>query len=272
MSLTPESLWILSGVAGYTGSTVAAWYAAWKHRACGNTVLLLLFAGAVMLSAAVAERWVRVGYGPFLTLFEILLSNLASLGLIIGLVFWRVPLTRPGALVVLPVLVVLGIWSLSVPSDASRLPATYETVLLWIHVGIGKLFLAACLIAAGLAGVLLLTRVSLFRSVFGKLADEIVLDALAWRMMALAFVFHSLMLIAGAVWAQDAWGRYWAWDSLETSTFITWLILGLSLHLRLTWRLPHWLGWWLIIVVFTLAFLTFFGVPFVSQGPHKGML
>jgi ABC-type transport system involved in cytochrome c biogenesis permease subunit len=139
-------------------------------------------------------------------------------------------------------------------------------------VGLGKIFLAASLLATGLAGVLLLARLKPFTSLLSTTAEQTLLDTLAWRIMALAFVFHSLMLIAGAVWAQDAWGRYWAWDSLETSTFITWLVLGISLHLRVTWRLPHWLGWWLIVLVFALAFLTFLGLPFSSLGPHKGML
>ena len=157
--MTAESLWIWIGIAGYTGSTLAAWYQARMHRCCDKAFLLLFFSGALLLSIAVAERWLRLGYGPFLTLFEILLSNLASLGLLIGLAFWRLPITRPAAIIVLPILLVLGIWILSVPSDASRLPATYETVLLWIHVGLGNIFLAARLFAKGLPGVLLLARV-----------------------------------------------------------------------------------------------------------------
>ena len=54
------------------------------HRCCDKAFLLLFFSGALLLSIAVAERWLRLGYGPFLTLFEILLSNLASLGLLIA--------------------------------------------------------------------------------------------------------------------------------------------------------------------------------------------
>lgn len=266
-----ESLWLWGGVAGYLGGSVAAWRALVTRRSHDKLVFGALAVGAVLLSLAIAERWLRVGYGPFLTLFEILLSNLASLGLISALIFWRFPRTRYGAVVVFPVLLLLGIWILFVPADAGRLPATYETWLLWVHVGVGKVFLAACLVAVGLAARLLLRRVQALGPALTDLPDELELDATIWRLMAIAFVFHSLMLIAGAVWAQDAWGRYWAWDPLETSAFLNWLVLGITLHLRVTWRLPRWVGWWLVIGVFVLAFLTFFGVPFLSAGPHQGI-
>jgi hypothetical protein len=59
---------------------------------------------------------------------------------------------------------------------------------------------------------------------------------------------------------------------LETWAFVTWLTLGLGLHARLTFRIPMWAGWMLILAVFVLAFLTFFGVPFSSLGPHKGVM
>ena len=225
-----------------------------------------------MFAIAIAQRWLAVGHGPFLNMFEILLSNLFSLGLIYALVFWRVPAVRPGGLVVLPVLLILSAWLLLVPSNPGLLPPTYDTVLLWVHVGVGKIFLGFCLAAVGLAGILLMNQFEVFKRLFPGLPDAGLLDTVAWRIMMLAFVFHSLMLIAGAVWAQDAWGRYWDWDPLETWAFLTWLALGASLHARVTWKLPLWVGWSMIIGVFVLAFLTFFGVPFVSEAPHKGMI
>jgi ABC-type transport system involved in cytochrome c biogenesis permease subunit len=72
------------------------------------------------------------------------------------------------------------------------------------------------------------------------------------------------------VWAQDAWGRYWAWDPLETWAFLTWLLLVGGLHARQSMRLQPATGAWLVVAVFVVAFLTFFGVPFVSVAPHKG--
>jgi ABC-type transport system involved in cytochrome c biogenesis permease subunit len=169
----------------------------------------------------------------------------------------------------MPVLLVLSLWALSLPPDATRLPPTYDNPWLWIHVSMGKIYLAACLTAAGVAGVLLARA---WRGAAAADPETPALDAVAWRIMAVAFVFDSLMLLAGAAWARDAWGRFWAWDPLETWAFVTWLALATVLHLRITWALRAWIGWLLILVVFVLAVLTFFGVPFMSVAAHKGIL
>jgi hypothetical protein len=89
--------------------------------------------------------------------------------------------------------------------------------------------------------------------------------------LVIAFLFESMMLLTGAIWAQDAWGRYWAWDPLETWAFLTWLALAFGLHLKIWLRPPAvvWSG--MVTAVFVLAFVTFFGVPFVSDVPHKGV-
>jgi ABC-type transport system involved in cytochrome c biogenesis permease subunit len=224
------------------------------------------------LGAAIAWRWSALGQGPFMTLYEVLLSNLFSLGLVYLISFWRWPAVRPGAVVALPFLLVLGIWLLLEPAEPVPLPPTFDSPWLWAHVLCGKLFLGTALVAVGLAAVLLLgQRLATPSTLFGGWPVER-LDATVWRFLSAAFVLDSLMLVAGAVWAHHAWGRYWAWDPLETWAFLTWLTLGLTLHLRVTYRLPRWLGWSLAIGVFALAFVTFFGVPFLSLAPHKGVM
>ena len=98
------------------------------------------------------------------------------------------------------------------------------------------------------------------------------LDQMAWRFMMLALLFDSLMLIAGAVWAQDAWGRYWSWDALETSSFMTWLSIGAGIHARLTYKIPVRVGALAILAIFGLAFMTYFGTPYYSEAAHKGVI
>jgi len=135
---------------------------------------------------------------------------------------------------------------------------------------LGKVFLGCALVATAVAGVLLARRTARGQRWFQRMPGDALLDALAWRFMLAALVFETLMLIAGAVWAQDAWGRYWAWDPLETWAFVTWLALAAAVHARLTWRVVPRQGALMIVAVFLIAFVTFFGIPFVSVAPHKG--
>ncbi len=268
----PEIPWLIAGIVAYFVGCVIVWLGVIQQRNMEHAVLLSLVFGVICFTIAITLRWLRTDYGPFLTLFEVLLSNLFSLGLIYALAYWRFPQIRSGTLIVLPMLLFLGMWVLIVPTEPGMLPATYQTVWLWVHVGVGKIFLGLCLVAVGLAVTLLLRKLVRSDPWLSSLPDDRVLDSVVWRFIAFAFVFHSCMLLAGAVWAQDAWGRYWAWDSLETWAFITWLLLGLSLHLKLTFRIPLWSGWVMVIGIFLVAFVTFFGVPFSGVGPHKGII
>jgi ABC-type transport system involved in cytochrome c biogenesis permease subunit len=131
-------------------------------------------------------------------------------------------------------------------------------------------FLGCAFAALGLAGAILLRATRGGAARLTRLPADATLDAAAWRLMGVALVFESLMLIAGAVWAQDAWGRWWDWDPLEVWAFATWLLLVAAIHARRTWPIGPRLGAAMIVAVFVVAFLTFFGVPFVSTAPHKG--
>ncbi len=64
------------------------------------------------------------------------------------------------------------------------------------------------------------------------------LDFISYRAVAAGYFFLTLVMITGAIWAEQAWSRYWAWDPKETWSFITWIIYSIYLHLRITrgWR------------------------------------
>lgn len=268
---SPELALFYLGLLLFLLASLVVWASLLRKKSYDNTVFILAVIGVVAFAATITIRWQNTGNGPFLTLYEVLLSNLFSLGLIFTIVFQWIKPSRSSALLILPFLTMMAFWAGTESKGSLQLPATYDTALLWVHVGVGKVFLAMCLIATGLSSAMFLRHVS-ESHLFNMYPPTDQLDNLMWRCMAIAFVFQSLMLIAGAVWAQDAWGRFWAWDSLETWAFITWLFLGLSMHARLTWKLPVWSGWLMIFVVFILAMLTFFGIPFTSIGPHKGIM
>lgn len=72
----------------------------------------------------------------------------------------------------------------------------------------------------------------------GLLPSAATLDRMAYRTIAFAFPIWTFAVIAGAIWAQNAWGRYWGWDPKETWSFITWAVYAGYLHARATagWR------------------------------------
>ena len=269
--LEPEFAWLWVAIFSYVAAGSLALGGAALRCVPERAVLGLLCAGLALHAVSLGLRWVRLGHGPFVTMFEVLSSNVWSLTLVFAIAYARVRVVRPTAAFVLPVLFLMMGWLLTASPEASHLPPTYHTPWLWVHVGFGKVFLGAVLVALGLSGVIL-WRALRGAERFPALPDDVRLERLAFRFMVLGFLFESLMLVAGALWAYDAWGRYWAWDPLETWAFATWLLLAAFLHARVTLRLAPAAGAAMVLAVFTLAFLTFFGVPFLSIGPHKGVI
>ena len=268
----PESLLVWGGTISYGASAASFLWPTKKTPGHSWLAYSFLVLGVSLLAAALALRWIQLGQGPFMTMYEVLLSNAFSVGLIYALIFYFIPLSRVGAVLIVPLLFVMSMWATKVPADPVPLPATFDSVWLWFHVLSGKVFLGFCVVAVSLSGILLLNHFKIKSHPFAFETQLVSIDVLIWRLMAVAFIADSIMLVVGSVWAYDAWGSYWAWDPLETWALITWLVLGITLHLRITFNLPLWAGWLLVVTVFILTFLTFFGVPFMSSGPHKGIM
>jgi cytochrome c-type biogenesis protein CcsB len=72
----------------------------------------------------------------------------------------------------------------------------------------------------------------------GRLPAAAVLDRIAYRTIVFAFPIWTMAIIAGAIWAEEAWGRYWGWDPKEVWSFITWVVFAAYIHARATvgWR------------------------------------
>ncbi len=281
MNMVAEQPWLWAGLGAYLVATLVAMWgvsprsensALVANKTHEKLVLGFIVLGVLLLTVAIAARWIRIGHGPWISLFELLMSQVWSLGLIFAVLYWKLPGLRPSTVIVMPVMWILGSWVLLLEPGISHFPATYYNVWKWSHVGLGKIFLALLLAGVGLGGVMILRTTARGKIWFRAMPADAVIDKLAWRMMMLALVFDSLMLIAGAVWAQDAWGRYWAWDSLETSAFLTWIFLAIGLHIRLTYKIKPWVSGAIIIGVFIMAFSTYFGIPYLSPSAHKGMV
>ncbi|MFA5809656.1 MAG: c-type cytochrome biogenesis protein CcsB [Thermoleophilia bacterium] len=96
-----------------------------------------------------------------------------------------------------------------------------------------------------------------------------VLDEVSYRGVAFGFPLLTIGIVTGAIWADQAWGRWWGWDPKETWSFITWLFYGGYLHTRLTmgWRGKH--SAILAVVGLIVVLITYLGVNFFFSGLHS---
>ncbi len=94
------------------------------------------------------------------------------------------------------------------------------------------------------------------------------LDRITYKTICLAFPLLTLMIAAGAYWANQTWGSYWSWDPKETWAAITWLVYALYLHMRITrgWRGRR--AAYFAIAGFAVVMFTFFGVTYLLPGLH----
>jgi ABC-type transport system involved in cytochrome c biogenesis permease subunit len=273
MSLALERQLVLVAVALLALATFVQVASVVLSRSAYRPTAVIYIGVVAVLAAAIAGRWIRESQGPFLTLYDILLSNIFSLALLFLVVSAAVPAIRVGTLVATPLLLLLGIWLAGVSEIAAPLPGAFDNAWLWVHVLSGKLFLGLNLAATAAASVMLLQGSRPNSRLAFLTPDPQQSEQMIWALFFVSFIGHSVMLVAGAVWAHSAWGRYWSWDPLETWTLVTWLMLGGILHARVTFRnLSQRAGHGLILAAFVVAFLTFFGVPFLSIAPHKGLM
>jgi ABC-type transport system involved in cytochrome c biogenesis permease subunit len=267
----PEQTLLTIGLVTYGIATLVAVAGALRGRTLWRSVALLLLVALVIHGSAIVLRWQRLDHGPYVDMYEVLSSNIWTLHAVLLLVIGALPRLRPVLATTLPVLLVLVLWLLTLRPSDTLFPITYETVWLPIHVWVGKIFLGIVVVALGGSIVVLLRRFA-GRPLFPRLPASSALEEVNFRMVLLAFVFECMMLVAGAAWAQDAWGRYWAWDPLETWAFITWLAVAGFLHVRVTFRPSPEVSALAVVLIFVIAFATFFGMPFISVAPHKGMI
>jgi cytochrome c-type biogenesis protein CcsB len=179
-----------------------------------------------------------------------------------------------GILVTFASLLTLGtaITLLYVPS-APLVPALKSTWLV-IHVSAAIFSGGVFLLANCIAGAyLILERIELKRDGVrpvwaARLPKLESLDQLSYRLVALVFPLWTFSIIAGAIWAEAAWGRYWGWDPKETWAFITWVGYAAYLHARVT------AGWkgrraaWLCLIAGSTFLFNYVYVNIWGAGRH----
>ena len=130
-------------------------------------------------------------------------------------------------------------------------------------------FILSALVAGIFANLLYLLLLWRREDLERLLPDADALDRITYKTICIAFPLLTLMIAAGAYWANKAWGSYWSWDPKETWAAITWLVYAGYLHMRITrgWRGRR--AAYFAILGFGVVMFTFFGVTYLLNGLHS---
>lgn len=228
----------------------------------------------ISVTGAIAVRWYYQGHGPYITLYEVLLSNVwVTSALYLAVTFRRKNLEVLGAFAMPIILLTVGAVAMA-PSQASNLTPAYKSIWLILHISFAKLTYGSILIATALSISLLLNHyVNNERHTFiMRLTAPDQADQLCHKFVAMSLIFSSIMIISGSIWANQLWGKYWGWDPVEVWSLITWIIYGLYLHLRITYRFNGVPAAIYCIVSFIVSAVSFFIMPYVLTTVHNSFM
>jgi|tagenome__1003787_1003787.scaffolds.fasta_scaffold20962081_4 cytochrome c-type biogenesis protein CcsB len=184
---------------------------------------------------------------------------------------WRYKINWLGPFLMVAVVISLGIATIWLYNDPGPLRPALHSYWIAIHVT-AAVTATGTFTVAGVATVLYLVKLwvpAKAGGVLDRVPRPAVLDQVAHRTIMFAFPIWTFAIIAGAIWADSAWGRYWGWDPKETWSFITWVGYAGYLHARAT---AGWRGKKAAIVsliAFGCLLFNFFGINYLVSGLHS---
>ncbi|MFF8771415.1 c-type cytochrome biogenesis protein CcsB [Kitasatospora sp. NPDC015120] len=255
-----------------------------KADLAGRIAVSLTVLGLLLHTGGVLTRGLSVSRWPWGNMYEFSCAfALAMAVAFVGLLAAKKPVRWLGLPVTLAVVLTLGIATEVLYTESEQLVPALHSYWLAIHVSTaivcGGAFYAAFVttllylgkdsfdkrMAAGLTRGPLGTSASIWR----RLPAAATLDKLSYRINALVFPLWTFTIIAGAIWAEAAWGKYWEWDPKETWSFITWVAYACYLHARAT------AGWkgrkaaYLALAAFACWLFNYYGVNIFVTGKHS---
>jgi cytochrome c-type biogenesis protein CcsB len=235
-------------------------------------VALTILAWVLHLAGTVL-RGIADGHVPWSNMFEFAMTGTGIMvGVYLVVNVWR-DVRFLGVYITGIVAILLGLATVNFYVAVTPLPPPLQSAWLVIHVFVATLGTGFFAVGAGLSVLQLLQarRESggLRRLPFlATLPSAATLENMAYRLIVVGFVFWTFTLIAGAIWARYAWGRYWGWDTKEVWTFVIWVLFAGYIHARATrgWRGSR--AAYLAIIGFTAVLFNFTVVNLLFHGLH----
>ena len=149
------------------------------------------------------------------------------------------------------------------PREITELMPALKSAWFGLHIG-SAVFSYAAFVLAGCGGLRWLLQEKKLPN-----AQLVQLDYLCYRLVALGFLLLTVVILSGAIWAEQAWSAFWTWDPKETWALITWILYAIYLHLRLRKKLSGKVMAWFVVIAVPVVLFTFIGVNTLLPGLHS---
>ncbi|WP_201467687.1 c-type cytochrome biogenesis protein CcsB [Janibacter melonis] len=237
-----------------------------KGAGIGGT---LSYLGTGLLLVSLVLRGMSVDRAPLGNLFEFSVAG----AFFAMLVYCIGPLRRGmhwlGLFVLAPVTLLLWLAGTIWYTEAAELVPSLDSYWLVIHVSIATLATGLSIVGAVLAALYLVRDKAGPGSFWTKLPAAARLERLSYGMHVVAFPMWTFTLIAGAIWARQAWSSYWNWDPKEVWTFVIWIVYAAYLHARVTKGSNRRTAAWIALAGFACIVINYTIVNFYFIGQHS---
>ncbi|MFE1781170.1 c-type cytochrome biogenesis protein CcsB [Streptomyces sp. NPDC059506] len=252
-----------------------------KGELLGRIAISLTTLAFLIHLAGVVTRGLSVERAPWANMYEFSTTfSMVAVGVYLGLLAAGKKVRWIGLFLITTVLLDLGLALTVLYTESDQLVPALQSPWLIVHVAcaiicgasfyVGAVSSLAYLVRDSYESRLEAGRTMRLSTVWRRLPSAATLDKLAYRVNAIVFPLWTFTIIAGAIWAEAAWGRYWGWDPKETWSFITWVVYAAYLHARAT------AGWkgrkaaYLALIAFACWIFNYYGVNmFVTGSLHS---
>jgi ABC-type transport system involved in cytochrome c biogenesis permease subunit len=232
-----------------------------KKGRFASAATIFLSAGVIAQTTYMALRWVAAGRAPFSNMFE----SMVLFAWAVVVVYLALQIRRQipvlGAATALLAVLTLA-YASSFESDIKPLMPALRSNWLTVHV-------FTCFLGYGGFAVAALSSIGYLLTAPKRPELATAFDTATAKTISFGFLFLTVGVISGAVWANSAWGTYWSWDPKETWSLITWFIYAVFLHCRF---MRGWKGKraaWISVIGFASVIFTYYGVNFLLSGLHS---
>lgn len=227
--------------------------------------------------AATVMRGIGASRVPWANMYEFALTATCAIVLVFLVVQFFIDLRFLGALVMGLTVLFLGVTKVNFYVSIVPLPPALDSYWLVIHILVAVLATAFLTLSFGLSVLQLVQTKREIRVAAGEagalnwmrgIPSAVRLEDLSYRLAIIGFVFWTFTLIAGSIWAEAAWSRYWGWDTKEVWTFVIWVLYAGYIHARATrgWRGTR--SAWLSIIAYAAIIFNYAIVNVFFKGLH----